>query len=206
MSNDTDGCQFWTVQNTLSIVQSKSVFLDHSITEVPAHPKTPGAKPFWFQWEWFMLDETRMMHKSLLSVGTDSDSASAQISPREEIISTLAKYFNLDKNVLGLALSGNHFTTGTTNRVHSYRHSPMLKVLNYSRKNMNILCLHKVYLVLTDKWKLLHMLDFHLLFPQQLLLSSAWCPPLSWPLCVCESPGINEESVIPWILLLNFCG
>lgn len=75
-----------------------------------------------------MLDEMRMMHKSLLSVGTDSDSASAQISPREEITSTLAKYFNLDKNVLGLALSGNHFTTGTINRVHSYRHSPMLKV------------------------------------------------------------------------------
>lgn len=128
VSNDTDGCHFWTVQNTLSIVHSKSVFLDHSITEVPAHPKTPGVKPFWFQWELFMLDEMRMMHKSLFSVGTDSDSASAQISPEEEITSILAKYFNIDENVLGLALSGNHFTTGTINRVHSYKHSPMLKV------------------------------------------------------------------------------
>lgn len=66
-----------------------------------------------------MADEIRMMHKSLLSVGTDSDSASAQISPGEEITSILVKYFNLDKNVLGLALSGDHFTTRTINRVHS---------------------------------------------------------------------------------------
>lgn len=66
-----------------------------------------------------MLDEKRMMHKSLLSVGTDSDSASAQISPRDEITSILVKYFNLGKNVLGVVLSGNLFTTRTITRVHT---------------------------------------------------------------------------------------
>lgn len=64
-----------------------------------------------------MLDEIRMMHKSFLSVGADSDSVSAQISPRDEITSILVKYFKLNKNVLGLVLSGNHFTTRTINRV-----------------------------------------------------------------------------------------
>lgn len=66
-----------------------------------------------------MPDETRMMHKSLLSVGTDSDSASAQISPTEEITSILVKYFNLGENVLGLVLSENNFTTRAINRVHT---------------------------------------------------------------------------------------
>lgn len=66
-----------------------------------------------------MPDETRMMHKSLLSVGNDSDSASAQLSPREEITSILVKYFNLGENVLGLVLSENHFTTRAINRVHT---------------------------------------------------------------------------------------
>lgn len=60
-----------------------------------------------------MLDEKRMMHKSLC------DSASAQISPRDEITSILVKYFNLDKNVLGVVLSGNLFTTRTITRVHT---------------------------------------------------------------------------------------
>lgn len=44
MSNDTDGCQFLTAQNTLSIVQSKSTFLDHRHHRSPSTSKDTRGK------------------------------------------------------------------------------------------------------------------------------------------------------------------